>query len=397
MKNELIKQCYQKSIELLMKNSSSDGFLAATPKGRATMPSIHYDWVYGRDSSICSIGAIMTGNKELLRIAKRTLLLLARYQTKYGQIPNALSEKQKKVEYYFLSSLDATLWWLVAIKYYHQHSPDKKTFKLLEPRIKKAIRWLNYQTGGETNLLVQGQGSDWADIMPYSGHALYSNVLWYWVQKLYNLKIGARLTESGINNLFYPFPSKANALFYKNNFMYRLQREYLIKKIKPTSYYLSHISIYSAGQHCDVYSNILAILLGLPDIKLKSKIYNYFVKNKVNKPYPVKVLTPPIFKNDKEWQEIMERHELNLPWQYHNGGIWPYVGGFWVMMLKNLGQRKLAISELVRLAEANKVKNWQFNEWFNGRTGKPMGMPGQSWNAGTFILAYHYLKGDFKI
>lgn len=93
----------------------------------------------------------------------------------------------------------------------------------------------------------------------------------------------------------------------------------------------------------------------------------------------------------------MENHNLNFPYQYHNGGCWPYIGGFWVMALKNVKENKLAESELTKLAQTNKINNWQFNEWFHGKTGKPMGMAGQSWNAANFILAYHYLRGNFKL
>jgi hypothetical protein len=41
----------------------------------------------------------------------------------------------------------------------------------------------------------------------------------------------------------------------------------------------------------------------------------------------------------------------------------------------------------VRLAEANAVSGFEFNEWFHGRSGAPMGMPGQSWSAAAFLLA----------
>jgi glycogen debranching enzyme len=89
------------------------------------------------------------------------------------------------------------------------------------------------------------------------------------------------------------------------------------------------------------------------------------------------------------WRLYMQRHRQNLPWQYHNGGIWPFVGGFWVMALTAAGQRQEALQELEGLAQAAEVNDWQFNEWFNGATGKPEGMPHQTWNAAMFLLAKH--------
>jgi len=396
MSKDLIKQCYQKSIELLVKNSTKSGFLAARPKKTKLNSLFHYDWIFGRDASICSLGAIASRQKELIKIARRTLITLARQQTKQGQIPNAVNENETKVEYYYLSSIDATLWWLIAIKYYQKYSQDKKTYKLLELRINKALRWLNCQTGGETNLLVQSQGGDWADIMPVHGHALYSNALWYWLQDLYKLK-GRDMTKAGIKAVFYPFKRQDNSIFYKKNFLYLRSRDFIRKRIKTTNYFLSYVSTHTAGRHCDVYGNILALMLNLPDIQLKKKIINYLLRQKVSSPYPVRVLDSPILKSEREWNEIMERYNKNKPWHYHNAGIWPYVGGFWVIMLHKIGQKKIAKFELEKLALANKINNWQFNEWLNGQSGQPQGMPGQSWNAATFILAYDYLKGNFKL
>jgi glycogen debranching enzyme len=88
----------------------------------------------------------------------------------------------------------------------------------------------------------------------------------------------------------------------------------------------------------------------------------------------------------------MERHGQNFPFQYHNGGIWPFVAGFWVLLLAKLGRKVLAWKELERYAEACRVNDWEFNEWLHGKTGKPLGMPGQSWNAAMFVLAYRNLQ-----
>ena len=43
------------------------------------------------------------------------------------------------------------------------------------------------------------------------------------------------------------------------------------------------------------------------------------------------------------------------------------------------------------MARANQVNDWEFNEWFQGQTGRPLGMPGQSWNAAMYLLAFRAL------
>lgn len=53
------------------------------------------------------------------------------------------------------------------------------------------------------------------------------------------------------------------------------------------------------------------------------------------------------------------------------------------------GRRELAATELIKLAAANRLGNWAFNEWLHGRTLDPSGMAGQSWNAAAFPIARH--------
>jgi ribosomal protein L21E len=57
-----------------------------------------------------------------------------------------------------------------------------------------------------------------------------------------------------------------------------------------------------------------------------------------------------------------------------------------------MGKSRRAAGQLARLAAVNQVNDWQFNEWFHGKTGQPSGMAGQSWNAATFLLAQHALS-----
>lgn len=91
----------------------------------------------------------------------------------------------------------------------------------------------------------------------------------------------------------------------------------------------------------------------------------------------------------------MERHRQNFPYGYHNGGSWPFIGGFWVVLLARLGMEQEAREGLLRLAEANRMNDWEFNEWFHGLTGEPGGMPGQSWNGALFLLARRAVGGRF--
>ena len=85
MEKKISKECYQKSVELLKKNSSSYGFLASSPQKKATLRN--YLSVFARDASICSLGALASQDKKLIQAAKKSILTLARHQANNGQIP----------------------------------------------------------------------------------------------------------------------------------------------------------------------------------------------------------------------------------------------------------------------------------------------------------------------
>jgi hypothetical protein len=77
------------------------------------------------------------------------------------------------------------------------------------------------------------------------------------------------------------------------------------------------------------------------------------------------------------------------PGDYANGGIWGYVGGFYILALIKLKNFKLAEEMLRRLAERNLDGN--FPEWTHARTKEHHGKM-QAWEAGMFILAYESFK-----
>jgi hypothetical protein len=371
--------CYREAIELLRENSTPGGVLASVRNKKSV--GRHYASIFGRDAAICALGMVVSGEPDLIQSARDSVFTLAKYQAPNGQIPKYVKPEVEEVDFWYAGCIDATLWWLIAIAYLDRMLPEGRLAEELNTQVLRALHWLDCQEHQVWYLLQQNEASDWADIMPRSGFVLYTNTLWYWVKKLYNIPTAAQ-TRDYANLLFWPFgrvvPEHRRA---------RLLVHYIRNRSKPSPFFLSFVNFAIWGDEIDVFGNILAYLVGVGDVSGACQAVARLVSMKANRPYPIRVVGNPIQTDTPLWRLYMQRHRQNLPWQYHNGGIWPFVGGFWVMLLARLGQEKEAWGELERLALVNSLNDWEFNEWLQGETGEPMGMARQSWNAALYILA----------
>jgi hypothetical protein len=165
-------------------------------------------------------------------------------------------------------------------------------------------------------------------------------------------------------------------------------------ELGDSRYLVAQISPFNYSWRCDVYGNVLAYLTNLLDKDRAMKTFRFLWGVGVNSPAPVRNMYPPIHAGDPEWRDYFAVNLLNLPNHYHNGGIWPFIGGLWVRFIHKLGLADVARRELVNLANlcSQGVSfEWEFNEWHHGVTGRPMGKAFQAWSAASFVKACHEL------
>jgi glycogen debranching enzyme len=375
----LLKTCEQRSIELLKKNLTPAGILAATPGPAAKERG--YAAVFGRDAAVCAIGMAVSGDRMLEQAAAAGLHTLAEHQAPNGQIAKFVDLHKQEADFWYLGCIDSTLWWLIALALLDGRPRAGGLRRRYAKRIKLAIQWLLCQEHQRFFLLQQNEASDWADIMPRSGFVLYSNALWYFVKRLYGIA-HARETRENFNGLFHPF--SARIAQYRRA---RLLNDYVLRRGRDRDLYLSFVNFSFFGEEGDVFGNLLAILCGLTNSQATRRTLDALQRARVSRLYPVRVVTHPIRRRSALWRPYMARHRQNEVWQYHNGGIWPMVGGFWVIALAAAGHLPQARLELEALARACAVRNWAFTEWLHGTKATPRGMPGQSWNAAAFLMA----------
>ena len=385
-RQSLLEICHSKSIELLKRNLTPAGILAASPSPRAGKRG--YTAIFGRDAAVCAIGMSLSGDKSLEDAAAAGLHTLAEHQAPNGQIAKFVDLQRREADFWYLGCIDSTLWWLIALALLDRRGSPGGLRRQYTKRIKLAIQWLLAQEHQRFFLLQQNEASDWADIMPRSGFVLYTNTLWYFVKRLYGIA-HAEETHESFNGLFHPF--SAGIVEYRRA---RLLNDYVLQRGRNRDLYLSFVNFSFFGDEGDVFGNVLAVLLGLADAPASKRTLDALMKAQVNDPYPVRAVTRPIKQSSSLWRPYMARHRQNFVWQYHNGGVWPMVGGFWIAALAAAGRVEQAKLELAKLARVCALRHWAFTEWLHGKTLAPRGMPGQSWNAAAFLMAEHMVSTD---
>ena len=382
--DSLLDLCRRRAIELIKRNLTPAGVLAASAGARARRRG--YTAIFGRDAAICALGMALSGDPLLRRQAPRGLITLAAYQAPNGQLPKFVDVRQRQADFWYLGCIDSTLWWLIAIALLDAWSAPAGLRRRFAATIRRALAWLLAQEHQRFFLLQQNEASDWADIMPRSGFVLYTNALWYYVKRLYGLPHAAA-TRANFNGLFHPFSAQLSQ--YRRA---HLLADYVLRGAARRRLYLSFVNFSFFGDEGDVFGNLLAVLLGLPDAGGRTRTLRALLASRAHDPYPARAVIRPIRPGSRLWRPYMARHRQNFSWQYHNGGIWPLLGGFWVVAMvagEHLAQGRRDLLQLARVCSLGK---WRFSEWLHGRTLAPRGMPGQSWSAAAFLLAAHALQ-----
>ncbi|MGQ9694021.1 MAG: amylo-alpha-1,6-glucosidase [Thermodesulfobacteriota bacterium] len=393
--SELTALALERAQEVLAQECCPLG-LMASPEG--------YRQVWARDSVITSLGALLTaGHEECL---PKSLETLAGQQSELGAIPNNVSVATGRLDHTNAGSVDSNLWYILGHYFYHQISGDDGFLRKYWPSLEKALLWLRYQDSNGCGLLEVHEAADWADLLANRFNILYDNVLWYAALR----GMGVMADRGGKEGAPYMdmacdvrhklrivlWVGPENASEWGPNCPGHKEWKHTLGQVDPVlvkrPFFLPYVAFRDYGDYCDVFGNLLAILFGVANPDQERRILDYLHQVGIAEPYPVRVLHPVIFPGSKDWRDYYRNNNLNLPDQYHNGGIWPFVGGFYVAVLVKVGRLEEARDQLENLAELNRLginQEWEFNEWCHGRTGRPMGYPHQAWSAGMYIYAYH--------
>jgi hypothetical protein len=347
---------------------------------------------------IASLGAHLVQDDEIQSALRKSILLLKHHQAPTGAIPNNVDCATQRPN--FRAYADGGLWWIIGNT---SLAPDPGG-------VRTVLGWYECQDVDQSGLLSMQESSDWQDLFCTRGKGLYLNCLY-----VLALRAAAELFELSDREESQRCLRRADQVADLVNawFWYRGDRD-MLRHISHTfstenkqlqdslgrkrwlpekrylvdeQYYLPYLGFRAAGEWFDSLGHLLAILTGIADKQQTGIILDFISRHSLHT-LPLRSLTPAVQPGDPDWRDYYGA--LNAPQSYHNGGVWPFIGGFYVAALVHAGRNDAAAIALQDLAELN--HRGEFNEWHHGETGEPMGAKDQAWSAGMYLFSFECVR-----
>jgi glycogen debranching enzyme len=361
------------AVEVLRQCISPTGLKAS---GHAT----GHHQVWARDSMIALLGARLAKDATIDSALRASIDVLRRKQTITGAIPNNVDASMERAN--FRAYADSGLWWMIGSSLM---APDRETTAAV-------LRWYACQDVDQSGVISMQEAADWQDLFCTRGKGLYVNCLYVWALRAAGQQERAEEVAKKINQYFWykgdgemlPHVAYSFSTVNVGHFDSLGRKRWLpVKKyLVNEQYYLPYLGFRAVGEWFDTLGNLLAILTDVADDERAAVILDFIDRHQMAE-HPIRSLTPVIQPGDTDWRDYYAA--LNAAHNYHNGGIWPFIGGFYVAALVKAGRLEQARAAFARLTELNRMG--EFNEWHQGETAEPLGVKAQAWSAGMYLFA----------
>jgi Alkaline and neutral invertase len=360
-----------------------------TPKGFTASPTDkdNYKRVWSRDAMIAGIGALLSDDQEGIDALRTSVLTLAKYQSKTGQIPSNVSLDEQNVSYGSLAGrVDATTWWIIGACWIVKK--DHHLLEELNSKILRAFRLLEYWEMNGRGFVYTPLGGNWADEYISQGYVLYDQVLRLWALKAYanvadhdGMRKCAQKLERLVD-LNYSFCHPVSTELY-----HPLAYE---RAFETMDFWAMSFSPAGYDKRWDMAANALVLLLGLnKNVPRTEAFLEMIIAQNGNAMLPV--FYPVIEENDAEWKLLQNNFLFqfkNVPNHFHNGGSWPVFLGLLSLGFAANGAMKIPNAILQEMNEriVQNEHSVSFTEYWNPKSLKPGGVPKLGFSASGYLM-----------
>ena len=403
---EFMETGFEKAVDLLYQCRSESGFMASPTQ------KDNYRRIWSRDGVIIGMAALLTGDSDLADTFKRTLYTLADFQGPHGEIPSNVDPSSGRVSYGGMTGrVDADLWFIIGCGEYWNATGDDTFFEQMVPVMEKALFLLGAWEFNNRGLLYVPETGDWADEYIHNGYVLYDQLLY--LQALRTMAVVRKkrycLYDHSLNEKI----SRLKHLIRDNYWFYGrdgvpddVYHDILYKKGQKAadqckgSYWVPFFSPHGYGYRFDSFANILASLLGVSDKEQQDKVDDYIQSEIMKKKGMLMPAFHPVIKPlDHDWEDLKMTFSYtfkNQPYQYHNGGLWPMISGFYAADLAAQGKLDAAKKMVVNIHNANRLEMnglpWSFPEYVHGTDFTAGGTRQQGWSAAGALIGHFALE-----
>lgn len=364
------------------------------------------------------LAALLSGEEELIDGCRRSLETLAHYQGPHGEIPSNVDPETERVSYGGTTGrVDSNLWFLIAVGELCSRLQDDALLARLLPAVEKTRKLLGAWEFNNRGLLYIPPTGDWADEYLQSGYVLYDQLLYYQalrsigsIHSQYHQTEDHTLREKAVHlkhliqgNYWLDSDDGLPDDVY-HRVLYEKGRKALPEK--KDSYWLPYFSPLGYGYRFDALANSLTMLLGIGSGE-QDEALDAYIENQVcvKKTPLLPAFCPVITPKDERWEDLQMTFSYqfkNEPYEYHNGGLWPMVNGFYAAALARRGKEDAVRRVLKAIHEANRLPaensdgdktDWSFPEYVNGKTFAAGGVHPMGWSAAGALIADAYLEG----
>ena len=364
-----IKEAQKAAIEVLLHNAHG------SYHGLPRTAGWGYPEPYTRDLMFSIFGIGVSENQKLLESMRNVLETLSANQTGRGHIPSLVHDKEDR------GSSDTTPLFLLCVGIFRKVTGEHD---FLQDAVRKALTWMEFQSPSDRYLVAQQPTSDWRDEQWMTGYGLYVNAIGYSYLRLLGQHERADM-----------MCKEMRKFTITGGVQPRHVHEGFVIKHKP--YYAFWTYKIHSSERFDLLGNSLAILCGIASPSRAEKMISWIedeCADMITRGELAVDLPPDFFPfikpEDPDW---LPRYKLyNMPGEYHNGGIWPFVCGLYVAAIVAAKRFELAGEKLVALTNIIKKSNsgsleFGFNEWLKSQNGKAMGQEWQTWSAALYLYA----------